>query len=272
MNKMAVLCMMVVLLDINSFAQTEEPPAYILAGSGTNVYITEVLAKAFMANNPLVKIKVLPSVGSTGGIRAAHKGKINIGLAGRHLREIEKTWNLKVVPYARTLLVFGVNQSVQEDNISSDELKNIYEGTMNKWKDKSSIIVLMREEGDNGAEVLMKHFNWAEEVFKRAWNSGVWRIEYKDEDCNNSIKRIKGSIGWTDLGIIMLKRYSIKILKLNGVEPTFENLTAGRYPLFKELSFVYSGQIEEPLQKFISFVKSRQGAEILRKNGYEPVP
>lgn len=245
---------------------------FVLGGSGTNTLLTEVLVKAFREKHPGVNIRVLSSIGSSGGIRGVHKDKIALGLVARPLRGIEQTWGLKALPYARTIIVFGANPAVTDDNISTRDVVDIYTGKRSKWSDGGRIVVLVREEGDSSAEVLMKAVVGFKEILENAWRSGIWRVEYRDGECNASIERLKNAIGWTDLGSIRLGNHKIKPLKFNGVAPSAESLLSGKYPLYKDLAFVYREPVPEPLQKFMAFVKSAEGTELIRKNAYIPVP
>lgn len=253
-------------------AQEDGRKEWVLAGSGTNSLITQTLAKAFMDRHPNILMKVIPSIGSTGGIKAVHRGKIALGLASRPFRGIEQTWSLKTRTYARTVVVFGANSAVPDDNLSTQDVIDIYSGKRSKWNNGSTIVVLVREEGDSGAEVLMKAIDGFKDILENAWRSGIWRIEYHDDECNKTIERIKNAVGWTDLGSIQLGNHKIKPLKFNGVSPAAETLVSGKYPLYKELSFVYQEPLPDPLKKFVAFVGSTEGKELILKNGYIPVP
>jgi phosphate transport system substrate-binding protein len=244
----------------------------VIAGSGTNVLLTEALVKAFMRRHPGRPLKVLPSIGSTGGIKAVHKGKIAMGLASRPLRGLENTWGLTVRPFARTVVVFGANPSVPDDGLSTRDVTDIYSGRRSTWRDGGRIVVLAREEGDSGAEILIRHVEGFKGVLENVWRSGMWRIEFRDGDCNRSLARIKNAMGWTDLGSVRLGAYKIKTLSFNGVAPTADNLLSGKYPLYKELSFVYQEPLADPLVEFVAFVASPEGRELINESGYIPVP
>ncbi len=253
-------------------AAEDERKELLLAGSGTNTLMTEVLVKAFVDKHPDIPLKVLPSIGSTGGIKAVHRGRIELGLTSRPFRGLERTWNLKALPYARSVVAFGANPAVPDDNLSTQDVIDIYSGKRKKWSNGGTIVVLVREEGDSGAELLMKAIAGFKEILENAWRSGIWRIEYRDVECNNFIARAKNAMGWTDIGSIQIGNHKIKPLKFNGVSPTAENLISGKYPLYKDLSFAYQEPLPEPLRKFVAFVKSTEGAELIRKNGYIPIP
>jgi phosphate transport system substrate-binding protein len=168
---------------------------YLLGGSGTNIPLTQLLVKEFGKSHPEHALKVLSSISSAGGIKAAHKDRIQLGLSGRPFKDIERTWNLKYPPYAKTPLVLGVYPSVPDESVSTDEVLAIYAGKKTKWKDGSGIVVVLREEGDNGADILANALSGFKPILENAWRSGIWRTEYKDEDCNKTIERIKGAFG-----------------------------------------------------------------------------
>ena len=274
MRNILILWLAVTGLDFSRPLQAGESGTkeWLVGGSGTNTLLTEVLVKAFRVKHPGIRIKVISPIGSTGGIKGVHKEKIALGLVSRPVRETERAWNLKALPYARTVIVFGANPSVQDDELSAKDVLAIYSGKRTGWRNGGRIVVLVREEGDSSAEVLMKAIAGFKGILESAWRSGIWRVEYRDEECNASIERLRNAVGWTDLGSIRLGRHKIKPLKFNGIAPSAENLLSGKYPLYKDLAFVYREPLPEPLREFTAFVRSAEGAELIRKNGYIPVP
>jgi phosphate transport system substrate-binding protein len=59
----------------------------IIAGTGSSVGTMRLMAKGFQKKYPNATVEVLPSIGSTGGIKAVREGKIDIGLSSRVLLE-----------------------------------------------------------------------------------------------------------------------------------------------------------------------------------------
>jgi len=255
---------------LNNAWAKEKATEFVVAGSGTNLPLTRLLAKAFMKKYPSIRLVVPESIGSTGGIRAVQKGKISLGLASRPLRDKEKGWKLTLRPYARTIVVFAVHPSVPEENITTEEVLAIYSGKKRKWRNGERIFVISREKGDSGAGLLAKQLAGFGEIIERAWKSGIWRIEYRDYENNESIQRLKNAIGWSDLAATA--KFKIKPLKFNGIEPTPQNLDPKKYPLYKTLNFVYQEPLNKVLENFLAFVKSSEGASIMVENGYIHIP
>lgn len=243
----------------------------IFAGSGTNLPITRILAEKFVKVRPRIKIEIPQSIGSTGGINAVRDGAISAGLISRPLREKEKDWGLTVVPYARTAVVIGANQTVVDEGITYEDLIQIYKGTKSKWSDGREIVVLTREAGDSSNEVLEREIPGFKETYAETQKVKRWVVLFTDQEMNRLLSKTPYAIGLSDMGAIATERLLIKILKINGVSPNPEDILSGKYTLVKTLSFVFLKD-KFPLEAmtFIDFVRSREGEKVLRTHGYLP--
>ena len=87
------------------------------------------------------------------------------------------------------------------------------------------------------------------------------------------LARTPHTIGFVDIGTIAAERVSsIKVLRFNGVSPTLENVSNGKYPLVKDLAFVFrKDRLPDNAKAFLNFIQSREGEKILRANAYLPV-
>lgn len=254
-------------------ASAGQPPGttLVFAGSGTNLPIIRVLAKEFEKRHPGVSIEVPPSIGSTGGIRAATDGAVTIGLISRKLKENEKGLGLDVVTYAKTPLIIGVHPSVAEENVSYAEIVDIYRGKIRNWKDGTEIIVLTREPGDSTIEVMSAVVPGFRQVYEESQKAKRWSTLLTDLEMNQFLTKTPHAIGFSDLGTLTIEGHRIKPLRVNGAAPTLGNAQEGSYPLEKSLMFVYHQEKLLPAaREFIAFVRSQEGAQVLRVNGYLP--
>jgi len=166
-------------------------------------------------------------------------------------------------------MIIGVHPSVAEDNITSEELLDIYRGKKSKWKDGKEIIVLTREPGDSSIEVLAKRIPGFGTVYDESRQSKRWSILYKDLAMNETLAKTPCAIGLSDLGAVTIEKHAIKPLKINGVAPALDNLASGKYQLYKTLTFVYrKDKLPTEARAFMNFVRSREGEKILKANGY----
>ncbi len=95
----------------------------------------------------------------------------------------------------------------------------------------------------------------------------------------NGVSKDKGAIGYSGIGYKTADVRAIPLSEKAGspfVEPTFANALAGKYPLGRALYIYVAKKPGEPLpphvREFIKFVLSREGQEIVVKDGFGPLP
>ncbi len=244
----------------------------VLAGSGSNLAITRILAKEFNKSHPNIKIQIPSSLGTTGGIYALLDREITLGLAARNLTKEEQKMGFKLIPYAKTAIVIGVNSEVIDNNITSTDLINIYQGIKRTWSDDREIIVLSREPGDSSNLVLESKVPGFKKAYIQSQIDKRWKILYTVQEANQTLAKTPFAIGLSDRGVIATEKLNIKVLKFNGIEPNDENIITGKYQLTKVLSFVLPpDKLSSSTQAFIDFVRSKDGAKILKDYGYFPI-
>jgi phosphate transport system substrate-binding protein len=259
------------LLSLTAVAGEVQTGPLIFAGSGSNLAITQLLAEAYQRTHPEISIEVPKSIGSAAAIRAAAEGAISVGLISRPMKEDEKKSGLTVLPYARTVLVIGVRPTVPDDNITFDDLVNIYRGVKTRWSDGHDIIVLTRQLGDSFIEVLEREIPRFREAFAESQRAKRWITMHTDQEMNQTLAKTPYAIGFSSLGAMAAERLAIKPLQLNGVAPSDDNALSGRYPLILPVAFVFREDTLPPTAKgFVDFVLSAEGREMLRANGYLP--
>lgn len=253
-------------------ANRELPSGLVFAGSGGNLPIIRLMVKKFKQTHPEIKVDVPESIGSSAAIKGTAEQAIAVGLISRPLKDKEKKLGLTVVPYARTALVIGAHPTVFDDGITSKELVKIYQGTKSRWQDGQEIVVLTREPGDSTITVLEQNIPEFKQAYAESQKNQHWATLYSDQEMNQTLARKPHAIGLSDMGAITTERLPIKALKLNGVSPTLENMTSGKYPLVRTLSFVFfKDKLPAKAKAFLDFVQSKEGEKILSANGYLPL-
>jgi len=61
---------------------------------------------------------------------------------------------------------------------------------------------------------------------------------------------------------------NIKLLAINGIEPTVENIRDGTYPFTVDVYAVTAGSTNENTDKLIDWILSEQGQNFIEKCGY----
>lgn len=248
------------------------PSTLLVAGSGSNLGITRLLAEAFTKEHPQISIEVPGSIGTRGAIKAVAEGAISLGLISRPLKEEEKKQGLSARPYARTAIVIGVHPSVKDENISSQELVAIIKGEKKQWQDGNQIIVQAREPGDSGYQVLEDTVPGFKEAYQESQAAKRWTVYFTNQDANKALEMVPYALGLSDLGMMSTEGLKVKALKYNGIAPRLETLADASYPLVREQAIIHRADNLSPEGKaFIEFVCSPAGANILKQNGFIPI-
>ncbi|CAG7585771.1 Phosphate-binding protein PstS 2 [Peptoniphilus tyrrelliae] len=106
-----------------------------IAGSTSVSPLMEKLAEAYKAKNPKVQIDI-QSNGSSAGMTAAMEGTAQLGMASRELKDEEKK-ALEFTVIARDGIAVIVNNENSCENLTMDQLKQIFTGKLTDWSEAS---------------------------------------------------------------------------------------------------------------------------------------
>ncbi len=235
-----------------------------------------ITKKAFMAElakayEKKTGIKVnLSGGGATKGIRRAAKGEIDIGGACRtSIDRLPEERNAHQIPVAWDALVVITNKNNPVDNITFKQLTKIYLGEIKNWKElggsDAPVELYVRRGKMSGVGRTLRElvFNNFDQEFK-----ATYVVKSSGPVEKGVMKNING-VGVT--GISSAKKRDVKILKLNGHEPSYEKIKNGQYVLYRPLYLVTKrGQVEQKVRDFIRFAVSEEGQEIIRRQGTVP--
>lgn len=101
-----------------------------LGGSTSVAPVMEKLAEKYKELNPDVTIDI-QATGSSSGIKAVQGGAVDFGMASRELKEDEQSLNAYVL--ARDGIAVIVNNANPIDDLSLEDIKNIFLGEKTEW-------------------------------------------------------------------------------------------------------------------------------------------
>lgn len=241
----------------------------IISGTGSSIGTMQLMAKAFQINHPGVTVKVLPSIGSTGGIRAVTDNRIDIGLSYRPLKPEERSANIIEVPYGRTPFIFGVQDSNPTHGLTLAEIEEIYAERRKTWPDGTPIRLVLRPQSDGYSAYLAGINPGLKSASGKAHSIPGVFVGDTDQDAALHSEKTPGSFGTTTLSLITSEKRKIKALSIDGVAPTISNVSSGKYPYVITLSLVYKkDNYKGAVKDFIEFVFSREGKKLLSDNGH----
>jgi phosphate transport system substrate-binding protein len=249
-----------------------EPGLLRVAGSGGNLPVTRALAEEFTAAHPDVRVVVHASIGSTGGVRAAYDRAVDIGLVSRELSVSERDLGLRVVPYAKVAVVFAANPSVPIDDVTGEDVLELYGGRREQWPDGTPVVVLQRERGDSSHLAVAQAIAGFADVDAEAVAAGRWRVLYRDSAMHEALMSTRGALGIIDLSAVVSERLVLRTLAFEGVRPSATTVAEGRYRLTKPLAFLLADDAAEPVEQFVDFAFSPVGQQIIAEHGCVAVP
>ncbi len=240
-----------------------------LGGTGSAIGTMKILARAFMKSNPEAKVIVLPSLGSSGGVRAMLGGAIDIALTTRPPRKKERAKGATGFEYGRSPFVLVVGEKDKAANLTTEQLVKIYEGKTTNWPDGSRIRLILRQERDSSTKMLMKISPEMRRAVKKSLRRKGMKTAMNQQESAKLVETLPGALGTSVLTLILTEKRRMKPLPFNGAKPTVNAIADGTYPYFKRYHMVTGPRKPSPLaRRFIAFVRSPEGSGILARTGH----
>ncbi len=240
----------------------------VVSGTGDSQQLLGEAAKALEEKLGGGKIEVPDSIGSGGGIRALAAGKIDLARVARPLKETEKKLGLTYKRFALSPIVFVVHPSVTGvENLKSKDIVGIYSGKINVWGQlggqDQKIYAITREVGDSCKIILNEQIPGFADIAKP-----TAKVIYNTPEAVATLIRHKKTVGYLPMSMTIGK--NLKILKVDGVYPSAENIRSGRYKLVLPFGIAYKGELKGLAQRYVNFLFSQEGNRLITKYGAIP--
>lgn len=179
---------------------------------------------------------------------------------------------LTLTPIGKEAFVFFVNDKNPVQSLTRDEIKGIYSGNLTNWKEvggKNKAIRAFQRPQDSGSQTALQHFMGDVPIMDPPVED-IASLMGTIIDQVSDYKNYSNAIGYTFryYSTEMTKNASIRLLAVDGVEPTKETIRSGDYPITNELYAVTAGSDNPHVQAFIDWILSEQGQEIVEETGY----
>ena len=241
-----------------------------MGGTGAGLQLLQRIGDAYAATAPGVDVQIVPSLGTSGGIRALADGAIDIAVTSRPLKPDEAREKLHEVAKARTPFVLVTSQSDPEP-LRAIEVAASFGGEKTNWLDKTPIRIVLRPETESDTRLLEQYFPQMSEALARARLRPEIPVAATDQDNATAAEITKGSLTGASLVQMLTEARELRIVWIDGVEPTLDNLESGRYPYEKALHFLASDTGSLAADGFAQFLNSQAAAAIMRESGILPV-
>jgi len=242
--------------------------AITIKGSTTVLPIAQACAEAFMNKYPDIDISVQGG-GSGVGIASIIDGTCDIGDSSRPIKDKEKAKAEEkgVQVYENVVAMDGIAVVVHPSNpvneLTREQIKAIYTGKISNWSEvgekKGKIVVISRDSASGTFEA----FNHLALDKERVRPESL--LNASNNAVAMTVASTPGAIGYIGLGYLSPK---VKSLKVNGVEPTKENVVNGSYILARKLFMYTKGEPEGIIKQFVDFILSSDGQKLADEAGF----
>lgn len=267
----------------NNLPQQDENQEIVIKGSDTEVQMVSNLAEQFAFDNPQVNISVTGG-GSSVGIAALINGEVMVANSSRALKEeelsliAERGIDLKTIIVARDGLSVIVNQNNSIEELSIDQLADIYSGKITNWVDvggNDSEISLYGRQSTSGTYGFFR-----ESVIQGDYAASMKGMEGNQAIIDGVVNDTEG-IGYVGVGYLKddagNQKQDVKVIPLISsfseiaISPfDTSSVKAGLYPLFRPIYQFINGNPapESDLKKFLEFEISPAGQDLVIKAGF----
>lgn len=237
------------------------------SGSTALQPLAEKAAQQFGQKNPNAKV-IVQGGGSGTGLTQVAQGAVQIGNSDIFAEEKSGIDAAQLVDHKVCVVGFAtvVNKKVTLDNLTHQQLIDIFTGKITNWKDVGGPdlkITIVNRPASSGTRATFQKYalNGAEEA------SGIGLQSDASGTVLKTVAETDGALSYLALSYV---NDSVKALKLDGVDATVANITAGKYPIWSYEHMYTKGQPNELTKAFLDYMANDEVKPLIAQLGYIP--
>lgn len=240
----------------------------IIKGSPVILPIAQECANLFLKENPKVDIYVREG-GSELAISSLIEKTCDIANSDRPMQNYEIKEAIingidpKGVIIAMDAIAVIVNPSNPVSALTRQEIKDIYQGKISNWNkiggEKDKIVVISQDSSSNifdvFSELALNKEKIREDILLHSSNEAVV----------TTVAKMPAAIGYIWLKYI---NDNVKVLSIDRIGLAKKTVLSAEYPLCRPLYMYTDGSPKGVVKNYIDFLFSKNGQNIIEKNGY----
>jgi len=240
----------------------------LISGSTALQPLVEQAADVYMSSHAGSTIQVQGG-GSGTGLSQVAEGTVQIGNSDIFAEEKEGIDASQLVDHKVAVvgIAAAVNPNVGVDNLTSQQLIDIFTGKITNWKDVGGAdvkVTLVNRPKSSGTRATFIQFGL----------KGQEEAEGVTQDSSGTVRKIinetPGAIGY--LAFSYIDGQTVKGISLDGEAPTAENVTNNKYPIWAYEHMYTKGEPTGLTKDFIDFMMTEEIQQgIVSQLGYIPV-
>lgn len=252
--------------------------APVITSIATDFFDTYKTWNAYDSSLPEEDIAIYVSAGGSGqGTKSIIDGTSTFGMVARSVKDEEKEAIKDEKEYqvgidALTIAVNPENPVTSiMDDLSTEQIVALFSGEYKTWHDMDAslpaedVVVITRDINGGAHEVFQKNIMGDTEV-----KADAIQASSMGELVQNIIDN-KYAIGYASFGVANQNAGKVVAMKVNGVEPTKENILNGSYIIQRPLLLVGSGEPTAVQQAFLDVVLGEEGQKTVEEMGFIPM-
>lgn len=242
---------------------TAEKGEIKISGGTAHIPVMKDAAKLVMEHNRNIRISIAGG-GSGVGIKQVGEGLVDIGNSGRKPTDDEiRKYDLKLFQWAIDGVGVVVNPQNPVTALSRQQLIDVFSGKITNWKilggtDKP-INVYTRDNSSGTREVFWEKAIDKGEITDKA------NVVVSNGAMKTAVANDPNGIGYVSVG--HMDKSTAPVI-FDGVAPTIDNVKNGAYQIARGLFSNTKGEPTGLVKKFIDFLFSPEGQELVAKNGF----
>ncbi len=272
--------------DVQSSDKDQENAASILIeNKGSDTIVNLALAWAEFYQNQHSSIRISVTGGGSGtGIAALINGTVDIANASRQIKENEilDAQENGVDPYeiviARDAIAIIVNCTNPVDQLTLQQISDIYSGKINNWKEvggEDRPIVRLSRETNSGT-----HVYFLETVLRMGDSESTLLFDPRtlllasSEGITAEVRDNPNAIGYDGLGYVTDE---VKVLRVASsaqkefVLPSADTVNNGAYPISRDLYVYTDGEPMGAVREYLDWILSDEAQQIVLETGFVPI-
>ena len=185
---------------------------------------------------------------------------------------------LKIIPATASAFVFIVNSENSVDGLTFEQIQDIYTGKITNWSQvggvDADIIPYQRPTG-SGSQTAMMSLVMQDKAIMEPPSTQLQMEMGELVDAIAEYDNAANAIGYSYFYYVntMYKRDTIKMLAVDGVEPSIKTIKDGSYPIYTNGFIVLRADEAEDssARRWVDAVLGKRGSQIIEGKGYVPL-
>ncbi|MEW4372046.1 phosphate ABC transporter substrate-binding protein [Paenibacillus kandeliae] len=258
--------------DAGSGESAELSGSILAVGSTALQPLVDQVAQKFMADSQYANVAVQVQGGGSGtGLTQVSEGQATIGNSDVFAEEkldADKAAGLVDHQVAVVAMATVANKDANVKSLTKQQLVDIFTGKVTNWKEVGGAdqkIVIINRPSSSGTRATFEKYALGQKTEDPAGSI--------QQDSSGTVKKLiaetPGAIGYLALSYL---DDSVAELSYDGVEPTVENVEAGKYPIWAYEHMYTKGEPDASTKAFLDYMLSDEVQKSdVTELGYIPI-